>query len=1136
MTSYNRVIEEHLQKASSWWKWQLFVRRSAALAAMLSCCLLLLGVAMLQGWLTDGTAAAVIFFTTVFFAAICWFLVAVFTADKRLGRDWQAASLEKSYQPLMDRVNTLVYLQNKNDPASGAYRQAIERQTRQLLKVAPRTVRFSWFRTWLYLAGSIALLAANIGFYSYCQPWQRLGVASDPTLHEEDLQRAELKIPETTQLADSEPFAAEDRGPWGEVRISEPGRDLRIVLSEVVPLQIEAACNEPIQRVAWFSTVSGHDEVMHPLPAPQDPRYNVFRAEIWPEALALEEWDVVSYYAQATCDTGRQYKSDTYFIEILPLSEQLDALPESAYRALEDMTGMLQLQQEVIRQTARLAEQPTGTDYQQRSDALAAEEANLAEAARHLAADLQNRSPSEELADALERAETWFDEAQQSLQQQAFSEARNSQQEALSGMVAARKELYKSVRETPGRWDRSTSQLAGTKGLRKKDNEEGQPPEAGPLPDKVKELQKKQEHLADAQEAVKQLQKKQADLTRQAAASDVDELPQLAKQQQSLQRGLQRLIKERPQDFEGIEAEAERLEKQMESTAKAMDLAQENAQRMATASREQLDQLAKDLEQSQAAQQAQQQLEQAQTLEQWLDQSIDDLASFEKQPPTPQQVQQLGEQTRDLLDEIKKSDCAKSVSDQQFQKLRGLCDKMCQGGKPGGNSGGAASGGSSAGESSSGQSAAADLKQGLQDIADSMSAARQQAQDRMNDQQLAGELNDRQQQRDELQKARNFVRDSLLEQRTIERVANPQKPDSLSQLADRQKQLNEKLDNFMKEQPAGFDELPGECAGAKSAMNRTEQALRAGQQHARQQAGQAADALQQLDNALEGIQQRNDLADAYRMKQMLDQQIDQLQALESDPRAGEGDRGRQIARNSQEVVSGLRQLALRPGGQSALGEQTQRALDRDNTRRIDSAAEQLARAENAEQAQASAKSLRAGLEQVSQAFEEDRPDNLARRQQPQSPAASSLKPSGQQAIARGLRQLESAARRQEQSQQQQSGQQPKSAGQQAGEQLRREALKNLSDGIAAEYGHNEHSDEFLQRLAGDLEEPEFEVDRATIQRLLQQIQSLRREIEPEADSEAEQAHVLHIDPAQFPADYRESIERYFETLSKQPGR
>ena len=63
---------------------------------------------------------------------------------------------------------------------------------------------------------------------------------------------------------------------WGEVRITEPGRDVVVTRVETVQLQIEAAAGSPLTTVEWFTSVNGGEETLHELPAPEEAQYAVY--------------------------------------------------------------------------------------------------------------------------------------------------------------------------------------------------------------------------------------------------------------------------------------------------------------------------------------------------------------------------------------------------------------------------------------------------------------------------------------------------------------------------------------------------------------------------------------------------------------------------------------------------------------------------------------------------------------------------------------------------------------------------------------------------------------------------------------------------------------------------------------------
>ena len=95
-----------------------------------------------------------------------------------------------------------------------------------------------------HLLAFIVLLAATVLLYQLYSPWNRLLAASQARERRPATpsrkNRSDLALPATNSI--------EQNHPWGEVRITDPGTDLKVTKVDVVPLQIEAAANEPLRR------------------------------------------------------------------------------------------------------------------------------------------------------------------------------------------------------------------------------------------------------------------------------------------------------------------------------------------------------------------------------------------------------------------------------------------------------------------------------------------------------------------------------------------------------------------------------------------------------------------------------------------------------------------------------------------------------------------------------------------------------------------------------------------------------------------------------------------------------------------------------------------------------------------------
>jgi hypothetical protein len=91
----------------------------------------------------------------------------------------------------------------------------------------------------------------------------------------------------------------------------------------------------------------------------------------------------------------------------------------------------------------------------------------------------------------------------------------------------------------------------------------------------------------------------------------------------------------------------------------------------------------------------------------------------------------------------------------------------------------------------------------------------------------------------------------------------------------------------------------------------------------------------------------------------------------------------------------------------------------------------------------------------------------------------------------------------------------------------------IAEAVSDIYGHNERSDQLVDRLHEDLVEKKTPVDQETIRQLMSEIQELARETtlnEPETD---EPEQLKNVDPSRLPPAYRRAIERYFQKLSEQ---
>ena len=138
MGRYTHQIDRVLDRAASAWKWLRLTRLTADTLIAASLILLMLGVSMNLHWINSSLAAVVTIAFTVIVLGLVWFIRCIMTFDREPPEDWLAGSVEQVQAPLMDRLNTLVELDEQVDRRKTLpIRRAIARQTNQTLASSP---------------------------------------------------------------------------------------------------------------------------------------------------------------------------------------------------------------------------------------------------------------------------------------------------------------------------------------------------------------------------------------------------------------------------------------------------------------------------------------------------------------------------------------------------------------------------------------------------------------------------------------------------------------------------------------------------------------------------------------------------------------------------------------------------------------------------------------------------------------------------------------------------------------------------------------------------------------------------------------------------------------------------------------
>ena len=489
------VIETALNRAEFRWKWLRFVQHTALLGSIVCLLVCLLGISIVAGWISSKALVATLFVLLGVAAFVAWAVIIIGVAAGSPDRNWLAAAVERVDRRLMDRLNTLLFLEpRQKDPSAQSFALRIARQTQQVISKQPPPLPFSSQRPLAHVLTFILLLGATVLLYEVFSPWNRLQAASRAA--NVARQSVPEKIPD---LALPTTNSIEQTRPWGEVRITDPGTDLKVTKVDVVPLQIEASANDSLETVSWSSTINGANETGHELPPPSESRYAAYQPTIYLDELKLSDWDVLTYYAKATTAKQNTYASEVYFVEVRPFREDILKLPGGSNgkpaQCLNELSVLIYRQQHVIRQTHQYAQQPPADEKLQAQDRkkLADAENDLSESSRHLyakmATEMENK-PIGEALDNLAKAEKSLDQAGRSLQGNKLPEVQNHERGALSELIAARKMFQKAVSDHPDEF------------------KEDQPEESPPVADASKKLSQMAEFRNEAKAAQDFLQRR----------------------------------------------------------------------------------------------------------------------------------------------------------------------------------------------------------------------------------------------------------------------------------------------------------------------------------------------------------------------------------------------------------------------------------------------------------------------------------------------------------------------------------------------------------------------------------------------------------------------------------------------------
>lgn len=563
MTTLNPTLESVLTRTRQRHKWLRFLRYVACLGIALAASVLLLGSAMSRGWLTSPGLALVLFGGLAAVASLALPAIALVALLIDRSRAWSAGQVEDANPSLLDRLHTLVFLgsakEHRDDPALDAYGRRIEKQAIREMTLAVQPLAEERRKTRLLWLACLLLVLATGLFYSRFHPFDRLRMGemwNGPVFPEKADPFGEAPIADAAELQEEKEAPA-----WGEIRITEPGRDLKVTKVDVVPLQIEAAASHPLTAASWVTSLTGEEPQERRLPPPEEPRFAVYKPYFYVDELGLSDWDVVTYHARASTSAD-DYASEVYFLEVRPFQEEIEKMAGGGGGAdlMNQCSGLIDRQKHVLRQTHRFLARGRDADAdvrRQDQEKLVEAEADLTEAVAHLYAEMASKMENQAIADVLDHlalAEEELEEATAALEVDPAT-APPPEQSALAELVATRKNLQRAINENPEAF-----------GGRSSDDE--------PFPiaeERVKRIAEFRDQEKAAQELLDELIEEQRRIGEACQSAGPGEAGRLAADQEASRRRLEQFAGDHPRLFEEAREEARRADQALASMREALE-------------------------------------------------------------------------------------------------------------------------------------------------------------------------------------------------------------------------------------------------------------------------------------------------------------------------------------------------------------------------------------------------------------------------------------------------------------------------------------------------------------------------------------------------------------------------------------
>jgi hypothetical protein len=128
------AVEASLNRAEFRWKGLRFLQRSYVLGILLSLACLFFGGAILLGCVSNKAVAVAFFVVLGAAGMVAWLVILINALAGAPDRRWLASALERVDRRFLDRLNTLLFLENRREARARSFSASPARQRRSSSK------------------------------------------------------------------------------------------------------------------------------------------------------------------------------------------------------------------------------------------------------------------------------------------------------------------------------------------------------------------------------------------------------------------------------------------------------------------------------------------------------------------------------------------------------------------------------------------------------------------------------------------------------------------------------------------------------------------------------------------------------------------------------------------------------------------------------------------------------------------------------------------------------------------------------------------------------------------------------------------------------------------------------------------